>query len=171
MPSKKQTEQALTLSAFKANLASELSEFYGKIIGPGVQKIISEEIQSFRHEAHEKFLTLSQLSGFFKSRIEPRFQLLEQEIQVIRRDQKEVQSEVSLLRNDIYQLHSESLGRFDDLYKKFEDLRQEYVIVKEQLKRFDDHDYEMMKNVSEIKNKVIDLEKEVEALERKLQLN
>ena len=58
--------------------------------------------------SEEKPLTLSQLIHFYQKTVEPRLNKVEK---------------------DLRDFRIETLSRFDDLYKKFEDLRQEYIVA------------------------------------------
>ena len=67
-----------------------------------------------RKKIQEKPLTLSQLTQFYNRTIEPQFQRLEEDVQHLK--EKVDQG-------------------FDDLYRKFEVLQQEYLMTNEQIKR------------------------------------
>ncbi len=112
MPSEKNPEKPLTLSVFKETLSTQLIQFYNNVVEPSIRNIVSEELQSFRHEMNQ---------------------------------------------------------RFDFLFKKFEDLRQEYIIVKHQMERSDEFQETIKKEVVVLKSKIANLQKEVDELERRLQ--
>ncbi len=103
----------------------------------------------------EKPLTLSQFTQFYNEAIDPRF--------------RNIENEMKELRNEFIQFRHEVNQRFDFLFKKFEDLRQEYIIVKHQMKRSDEFQETIKKEVVDLKSKIANLQKEVEELERHLQ--
>ena len=57
---------------------------------------------------------------------------------------------------------------FDFLFKNFEDLRQEYIIVLHQMKRFETTDETLIKNLAELQTKIAHLQNEVITLKQKL---
>src|SRR5690242_15526422 len=94
----------------------------------------------------------SALVEFYDKLIEPRFDRLE--------------SEVREIKNEFKESRSETLGRFDDLYKKFEDLRQEYIFANEQMKRLAKSEEEFRKDLHLLKEKILLLQRQVEELEK-----
>ncbi|HCU24181.1 MAG TPA: hypothetical protein DF383_04110 [Deltaproteobacteria bacterium] len=58
--------------------------------------------------------------------------------------------------------------RFDDLYKKFEDLRQEYIVANAQMKRLEKTDEALKEDVLKLKSQVAYLQKKIEAFEKRL---
>lgn len=77
-------------------------------------------------ELHEKVARRDfskMLFQFYDSMIDPQFKTLQQDMREF--------------REEFNEFKDESLTRFDDLYKKFETLEQEYVLANHQLKRLD----------------------------------
>ena len=102
----------------------------------------------------EKPLTFSQLLEYHHKLVEPRFVNLEEKIDKI--------------ENGIQQFRHESNQRFDDLYKKFEALQQEYIFANAQLKRLDKEAVtrkEFQEALSELKGKVSVLQQKLTELE------
>lgn len=112
-------------------------------------------------EDQEKPLTLNQLVQFYNEFIEPRFLRLEKQMEG--------------LDDNFQSFRQENLSRFDDLYKKFEDLRQEYIVINAQLKRIDrfieKNQQELKLQVDDLKEKVARLEQQIQILEQKLRAN
>ncbi len=97
----------------------------------------------------EGALTLSQLISFFNETIEPRFQKIEKKLE-----------EHDNRFNQIDQ-------HLDGLYKKFEDLRQEYVFINAQFKRLELGEDFVQESV--FKTAVLDLKKQVASLQSKVE--
>ncbi|HCU25313.1 MAG TPA: hypothetical protein DF383_09860 [Deltaproteobacteria bacterium] len=83
--------------------------------------------------------------------------------QVIRPEVKE------MIHTEIQTLRSEMHDYFDDLYKKFEDLRQEYIIANEQMKRLENSDDVLREELRSLKSKVSGLSQRIEVLEKHLE--
>ncbi len=101
----------------------------------------------------EKPLTFSQFIKFYKEFIEPGIK------------------EIFFVKSDLVEFRHEVNQRFDFLFKKFEDLRQEYIVIKEQLKRFDKNfetTEELKKSVVRLKSQISDLYKRVEEIESQI---
>lgn len=96
-------------------------------------------------------LSLKELGDFFDRTVEPNLQRI-------------ISEEIQPLRSDMNQ-------GFDDLYKKFEDLKQEYIFANQQLKRQDTGQETIQKDLLELKSKVLELQKEIEVLEEKIKLH
>jgi predicted nuclease with TOPRIM domain len=76
-----------------------------------------------------------------------------------------------IFSEEITPLKFEMNQRFDDLYKKFEALKQEYIFANQQLKRQDLGQEELKEGVSKLKSKVLSLQKEIQELEEKINLH
>jgi len=74
-----------------------------------------------------------------------------------------------IVHEEIRSLRSEMNGRFDDLYKKFEDLRQEYLIANHQMKRLEKSEEVLREELESLKGKVMSLKERIEALEKRLE--
>lgn len=83
--------------------------------------ILKEELAIIRQEIRSEFHQV--LRDFYRTLLEPQFE--------------EFRGDVRGLKTDFQEFRGESLGRFDDLYKKFDDLKQEYVFANHQLKGID----------------------------------
>lgn len=101
----------------------------------------------------EKPLTLSQLIDYHNKLVEPRLEKLDK-----RMDSLEV---------TIKALQHEMNQRFDDLYKKFEALEQEYVFANAQIKRLEENSVSKTE-FNEFKESVADLVNKVSVLQNKL---
>lgn len=80
----------------------------------------------------------------------------------------QVSQKIDILDNKLEKFQNDVNRSFDFLFKKFEDLRQEYIVINHQMKRFDTNDEKLMKDVAELKSKVAHLQEQVEGLEQKL---
>lgn len=95
-------------------------------------------------------VTYDELLEYHRTMVLPEFQRLKEDVKEI------IQTEIRSLRTEMNE-------RFDDLYKKFESLEQEYLVIKEQLKRYDaDHE-----QLIELKARVADLYRRIESLEQR----
>lgn len=107
MPPKK-AEKPLTLS--------ELIQFYQQVIKPEMAEQMADKLREY-HQHTAKPEMLSMMNHFYYKVIKPDVH--------------------SLVLREVGGLREEVLGGFGDLYKKFEDLKQEYVFANEQLKRIE----------------------------------
>lgn len=74
-----------------------------------------------------------------------------------------------LVAKDEFQSYrSEIFARLDDLYKKFEDLRQEYIIANQQMKRLEKSDELLREEIASLKSKVLVLQGKIDELEKEL---
>ena len=101
----------------------------------------------------EKPVTLSVLINFFDKIVEPRF--------------------IKLMDERFLASESRMNQRFDDLYRKYERLEQEYVVISHQLKRCDQLFEKLTSEISEIKSRLSRIEQKLTPpptlpLERKL---
>lgn len=98
-------------------------------------------------ELNDTPLTFNQFVNFYHHNIQPQFD----EMRVFQEEMREFQR-----RTD---------GRFDDLYKKFETLNQEYIVIKGQLKRIDDRLDSIENRVTLIENRLDRIEDQLSAHE------
>lgn len=97
----------------------------------------------------QEVVTYDKLLEYHRTMVEPALKRLKEDVKEI------IQVEIRTFRAEMNE-------RFDDLYKKFETLEQEYIVIKEQMKRYDaDHE-----DLRELKCKVADLYRRIELLEQ-----
>lgn len=147
-----------------SGLESKFSGLEGKISGlegrfSGLENRFSEfENRSKLHleesEARLKIFLKESLIEFYHKIIEPRFDKTEKEA-------KEFREEMHCFR-------SETLDRFDDLYKKIENLEQEYIVANGQMKRLT-KDYDQVGQLQEalvdVRTRLSHIEERVERVE------
>ncbi len=113
------------------------------------------KLQLEESEARLKIFLKESLIEFYHKIIEPRFDKTEKEA-------KEFREEMHCFR-------SETLDRFDDLYKKFENLEQEYIVANGQMKRLT-KDYDQVGQLQEalvdVRTRLSHIEERVERVER-----
>ncbi|HKY61865.1 MAG TPA: hypothetical protein VJR29_00460 [bacterium] len=117
MPRKKNPDdEFLTRGVFKKELAELKADLKAEL-----KVELKEAFSAFGKEM--RLETRELLIDFYRGLVEPRF--------------IKIEGELGGLRGEFDEFRHETLGRFDDLYKKFEDLRQEYVFTNHQLKGID----------------------------------
>ncbi|HEX5034618.1 MAG TPA: hypothetical protein VFW62_09070 [bacterium] len=117
MPRKKNPDdEFLTRGVFKKELVELKAE---------LKVELKEAFSAFGKEMRQEMRleTRELLIDFYRNLMEPRF--------------LKIEGDLGGLRGEFDEFRGETLGRFDDLYKKFEDLRQEYVFTNHQLKGID----------------------------------
>ena len=117
-----------------------------------------------------------ELKKFYQEILEPRFEKQSQELRqhtakLILEFRQEITQEISEFRQEFNDFKNETYSRFDDLYKKIEDLHQEYIVIREQLKRFDklfDDQARMRAELSQFRVQVQGLQNRIDEIEARL---
>jgi predicted nuclease with TOPRIM domain len=93
------------------------------------------------------------------------------DLSLVKLDVKTLTGDLAQVREDLHHFRDETFQRLDDLYKKFSDLNQEYIVIKEQLKRSDktnDMIHEHQAALDVLRKRVAQLQIQVEDLEKRL---
>ncbi|KAB2841246.1 hypothetical protein F9K50_04330 [bacterium] len=117
-----------------------LEGFYEQVLEPRITRLIDERqmefYTSYVEPRFQKIIDERQME-FYTSHVEPRFQkMLRIQLASFYDDYIELRVD-DKISTSLQEFRNEMNMRFDDLYKKFEDLQQEYVFSNHHLRRLD----------------------------------